>query len=79
MVSLPIAEERRMTMHLALPGICRCLRTNALKRSLLELTKFAASCGRLLITFYSFHIIVRLGMYFMALRLSCFLDGAGRF
>jgi cytochrome bd ubiquinol oxidase subunit I len=78
-IGIPDTEERRMKMHVALPGMLSLLAHDNPNATVIGLDKvlpeFWPPVG---ITFFSFHIMVGLGMYFIALTLlACFLRWRG--
>ena len=78
-IGVPDTENRKMKMHLALPGMLSMLAHNDPDATVIGLDRipreFWPPVG---VTFFSFHIMVGLGMYFIALTLlACWLRWRG--
>lgn len=69
-LGMPDVEERRMKMHLSLPGMLSFLAHNDATAPVIGLDKIPREYWPpVLVTFFSFHIMVGLGMFFIALTL----------
>jgi cytochrome d ubiquinol oxidase subunit I len=79
LIGIPDAEQGRMKMHVSIPGGLSLLAFNDPNAIVIGLDKvpreFWAPVG---VTFFSFHLMVGLGMYFIVLTLfACFLRWRG--
>lgn len=76
---VPSTEERRIQMHIALPGMLSVLAHNDPKATVIGLDKVPPEYWPpVLVTFFSFHVMVALGSYFVVLTLlACFLRWRG--
>lgn len=69
-IGLPDQAQRRMKMHLSLPGMLSWLAHNDPKAVVIGLDKVPRQYWPpVLLTFFSFHIMVGLGMFFIAVTL----------
>ena len=78
-VGIPDSEERRMKMHISIPGMLSFLAHDDTSAIVIGLDKIPREYWPpVAITFWSFHIMVGLGMYFIGLTLlACFLRWRG--
>jgi cytochrome d ubiquinol oxidase subunit I len=78
-VGIPDPEERTMKMHIALPGMLSFLAHNDANAQVIGLDKVPREYWPpVLLTFFSFHVMVGLGMFFIAVTLlACFLRWRG--
>jgi cytochrome d ubiquinol oxidase subunit I len=69
-IGLPDVDERKMTMHVSIPGALSLLAHDDPRAPLIGLDRIPREYWPpVSITFWSFHIMVGLGMYFIALTL----------
>ena len=78
-LGVPDPDTQTMKMHVAIPRMLSLLAHNDLNAEVIGLDKIPREYWPpVLVTFFSFHIMVGLGMFFIALTLlACFLRWRG--
>jgi cytochrome d ubiquinol oxidase subunit I len=79
LIGLPDPEARQMKMHVSLPGMLSLLAHNDADATVIGLDKIPREYWPpVKLTFWSFHVMVTLGIYFIGLTLlACFLRWRG--